>query len=111
MDYCFKRYNLSPNIYISYERYSYSGKEDEDFRITFDTNIISRNYDLNLDKGDYGTNLIDNKTFLMEVKCIGSMPLWLSHALSELKIYPVSFSKYGKVYQKGLIEERVLKIS
>ena len=31
----------------------------------------------------------------MEIKAQGAMPLWLTEALSELKIYPVSFSKYG----------------
>lgn len=104
IDYCFKKYNLKPNMYISYERYSYSGKEDENFRITFDTNILSRDYDLKLEKGDYGINLIDDDTFLMEVKCIGSMPMWLTHILSELKIYPASFSKYGKIYQNRLLK-------
>ena len=70
LDYCFKKYNLEPSMYISYERYSYQGLEDENFRITFDTNIISRDYDLNLDKGDYGLKLIGDNTYLMEVKAL-----------------------------------------
>ena len=111
IDYCFKRHNLIPSIYISYERYSYQGKENKDLRITFDTNIISRDYDLRLEKGNYGTNLIDNETYIMEIKSIDSMPLWLTHALADLEIYPTSFSKYGKIYQKGLKEEKTLKIS
>lgn len=98
-------------MYISYERYSYSSKEDEDFRLTFDTNILSRDYDLKLEQGDYGTNLIGKKTYLMEVKCVGSMPLWFAHVLTQLEIYPTSFSKYGKIYQKSLREESLLKIS
>lgn len=106
LDYCFKKYNLEPSMYISYERYSYAGKEDENFRITFDTNITSRDYDLKLDKGDYGLKLFGKDTYLMEVKALGSMPLWFTKALSELKIYPVSFSKYGKIY-----ENKLLKIS
>lgn len=111
INYCFKRYNLIPSIYISYERYSYQGKESKDLRITFDTNIISRDYDLKLEKGSYGTNLIDNETYIMEIKCSNSMPLWLTHALTDLEIYPTSFSKYGKIYQKELKEEKSLKIS
>ena len=31
---------------------------------------------------------------------LGSMPMWLSHILDELEIYPVSFSKYGKGYEQ-----------
>lgn len=111
IDYCFKRYNLVPSIYISYERYSYQEKENKDLRITFDTNIISRDYDLRLEKGSYGINLIDNETYIMEIKSINSMPLWLTHTLADLEIYPTSFSKYGKIYQKKLEEEKTLKIS
>ena len=104
IDFCFKKYNLEPSMYISYERYSYQGKKDENFRITFDTNIISRDYDLKLDKGDYGLKLIGEDTYLMEVKALGSMPIWFTNALSELKIYPISFSKYGKIYQNKLLK-------
>ena len=106
LDYCFKKYNLKPNMYISYERYSYMAKEDENFRITFDTNIKARDYDLKLDKGDYGLDVLGENVYLMEIKALGSMPLWFTNALSELEIYPMSFSKYGKVYQN-----KVLKIS
>ena len=106
LDYCFKKYNLKPSMYISYERYSYTAKEDENFRITFDTNIKSRDYDLELDKGDYGLDVLGKNVYLMEIKALGSMPIWFTNALSELEIYPMSFSKYGKTYQN-----KVLKIS
>ena len=36
----------------------------------------------------------------MEIKTLGSMPMWLVHALSDLNIYPTSFSKYGSIYEK-----------
>ena len=36
----------------------------------------------------------------MEIKMAGSMPLWLAKLLDQLKIYPVSLSKYGKSYLK-----------
>ena len=36
----------------------------------------------------------------MEVKIPGAAPVWLSQVLSSLNIYPISFSKYGKCYQK-----------
>jgi len=107
IDYCFKKYNLKPCIYLSYERYSYIGKEDDNLRITFDTNILSRDYDLKLEKGDYGVNLLDKDMYIMEIKCLGGMPIWLSHILAEMKIYPISFSKYGKIYQKNLKEEKI----
>ncbi len=36
---------------------------------------------------------------IMEVKCSGALPLWLTSALSELQIFPSSFSKYGAAYK------------
>ena len=35
----------------------------------------------------------------MESKIMGATPLWFAHILSELDIYPVSFSKYGNIYK------------
>jgi hypothetical protein len=35
----------------------------------------------------------------MEVKARGAMPLWFAHLLSENKIFPVRFSKIGKIYE------------
>jgi hypothetical protein len=95
-------YNVSPKVYIAYDRKAYFGKEDSDLRITFDTNIRTRRYDLALEKGDYGTPLLDEGTWLMEVKCSGAMPLWLTSALSALGIYKTSFSKYGEEYRQLL---------
>lgn len=41
----------------------------------------------------------------MEVKIPGAMPVWMSRAFSELSIYPVSFSKYGRYYREYLLRE------
>ena len=55
---------------------------------------------LDLTCGDYGVKLLPENQILMEVKIPGAAPVWLSHILSELNIFPISFSKYGKCYQK-----------
>lgn len=99
LDYYFKFYNLIPSLYLAYDRKSYIGSENKNFRVTFDTNVRSRTYDLYLEKGDYGElNFCGN--YIMEVKSIESMPLWFSHILSKLKIYPSSYSKYGEIYRQ-----------
>ena len=103
IDYCFKKYNLKPSLYLAYDRYSYAGV-DNHFRLTFDYNIRSRTTDLRLDSGDYGEYLLDKDEYIMEVKCINAMPLWFCDILSKLKIYPISFSKYGKIYEKQVLE-------
>ena len=42
----------------------------------------------------------------MEIKTVGSMPVWLSELLTELKIYGCSFSKYGTEYKNYIAAKR-----
>lgn len=42
----------------------------------------------------------------MESKLPGATPLWFSKLLSEQGIYPTSFSKYGRVFEKERIFEQ-----
>lgn len=93
-------YKLTPKIYIAYDRYSYKGKEDNNLRITFDSNLRSRRDDLKLESGDYGILYFDKPHYIMEIKTLETLPMWLVKILSELKIYPKSFSKYGSIYKK-----------
>ena len=99
LDYEINYYNLEPSIYIAYDRKSYKGKYDNDLRITIDSNLRSRTEDLRLELGSAGKKYFKNKYYLMEIKTLNSMPLWLVKVLSELNIYPDSFSKYGKIYE------------
>ncbi|MGG7057278.1 polyphosphate polymerase domain-containing protein [Clostridium tertium] len=89
---------VSPKVYISYSRNAFFGKNDSDFRVTFDSNILSRRDNLSLKAGGYGDEILSKKNYLMEVKILGAVPLWLSKALSELEIYNTHFSKYGNEY-------------
>ncbi len=101
-----RRYDLSPALFLAYDRQSFYSTEDDALRITFDRRIRSRHYDLSLSKGDYGELLLPEDVYLMEIKAAGALPLWLVHVLSELKIYPVSFSKYGRIHTKHLLDLR-----
>ena len=108
IDYYFKYYHLKPVIYIAYDRKSYCSKEDNNLRITIDSNLRSRNEDLRLELGDAGKRYFKEDYYIMEIKTLGAMPLWLVRSLSELQIYPASFSKYGKIYEKENKPEEVL---
>ena len=108
INYLFKYYNLKPAIFIAYDRNSYILKENNQFRITFDFNLRSRRKDLNLEFGDYGTKYFNDDKVIMEIKSLNSMPLWFTKIMSQLKIYPTSFSKYGSIYQKEKLEEVIL---
>ena len=100
INYYFEYYNLEPSVFIGYDRLSYRGIDNKELRITIDTNLRSRFDNLKLELGDAGKKLFHDKYYIMEIKTLGSMPLWLVRSLSELKIYPVSFSKYGKIYEE-----------
>ena len=90
---------------MAYDRLACYCKTDEELRVTFDWNIRCRNEALDLRAGAYGNSLLDAGCVLMEVKIPGAMPVWMSRAFSELSIYPVSFSKYGRYYREYLLRE------
>lgn len=108
IEYFLKIYDLSPKLYLAYDRIAYFEKDNEDLRISFDFNIRSRRYDLRLEHGDYGDLLLPKDSYLMEIKTSLAKPLWLTHTLSELDIKRQSFSKYGTEF-KNSINSPVLK--
>ena len=100
IDYCLKNYKkLAPAVMLSYEREAFYAKDDHEFRITFDQNILWRNYDLSLCRGIYGEAILAKNKVLMEVKTAGAIPLWMVHFLTENQIYKTSFSKYATAYR------------
>jgi hypothetical protein len=92
--------DIAPAMYIAYDRVAMYGVENSELRVTFDTNILWREDTLFLEAGKYGNALLPEGYRLMEIKIPGTMPLWLSHILDELEIYPTSFSKYGRGYEQ-----------
>ena len=99
LQYFLKIYDLSPKLYLAYDRIAYFEKDNQDLRISFDMNIRSRRYDLALEHGDYGEKLLPEGVYLMEIKTSLAKPLWLTKMLSELDIKRVSFSKYGTEFR------------
>ncbi|QQO09408.1 polyphosphate polymerase domain-containing protein [Breznakiella homolactica] len=91
-------YRPAPKVLVFYDRIALCGSADSSLRITFDKNTRWRNDQLTFASGDYGTPLLSPGERLMEIKLNGAFPFWLSHLLSQQKIYPISFSKYGRVY-------------
>lgn len=102
LDYFTERYVLLPKLFLAYERIALFGKEDGEFRVTFDTNIRSRTTDLGLEKGNHGSLLLEAGTHLMEVKITNTTPLWFSKLLSKHSVFNTSFSKYGSIYKQQI---------
>lgn len=100
IDWLMKKYVLTPKLYIAYDRTAFISKYFSDVRVTFDRNIRSRANMLTL-RSDGNTHLLDTgieNYVLMELKTGSAVPLKLAKILSELQIYPTSFSKYGRIY-------------
>lgn len=101
IDYVFKIYDkLEPAVMLSYDRQAFYAKDNHDFRMTFDENILWRDYDLSLIKGIYGRPLLEEDQILLEVKVASAFPMWLVRFLNENKIYKTSFSKYANAYKQ-----------
>lgn len=100
IDYFMEYYQtLHPAVFLSYEREAYFANDGGDFRVTFDENILARREELHLDGEIWGTALLPEGMTLMEIKCAGGIPLWMSDVLTREHIYKTSFSKYGTAYE------------
>ncbi len=100
IDYFIELYNVYPKVYISYMRHAFFGKEDKDFRVTIDQDIVTRRYDLDLALGRYGDSLLPPGKVLLEIKFAGALPLWFSAMLDSFGISFGSYSKYGTEFKK-----------
>lgn len=98
--------NLQPAFYIYYDRISLQDHNNKDLRITFDSNILWRTDRLDLRTQPDGVRELPTGMYVMEIKVSDSMPLWLSHTLCELQIYPTSFSKAANAYREACCGSR-----
>ena len=88
IDYFLDYYDeLHPVVFLTYEREAYYSLDGDDFRVTFDENILCRRADISLESDVWG------------IKCSGAIPMWMAHVLSQNHIYKTSFSKYGTAYE------------
>jgi len=107
IDWFMKMNKPTPKVLIACDREAYRSKEDHDLRITFDRDIRWRNTELSLTDGSHGELLTEPGQVLMEIKIPGAAPLWLAAMLSELEIFPKSFSKYGTCYKNHILEQYI----
>ena len=98
----------SPKVLISCDRTAWRAKEDPALRITFDEAIRWRDSDLLLSHGSAGELLLPGGEVLMELKIPEAAPLWLAHLLSEERVFPTGFSKYGVCYSQNLVHPYIL---
>lgn len=113
ISYALRFYDVEPLIFLAYNRQSFKGNEDSTLRITFDFHIRSRFHDLCLADRFEDKELLNSGEAVMEIKAMHTLPLWLVAILSDMKLYPTSFSKVGMVYKKERlgVDEQCLQAS
>lgn len=109
----FRQYygSLYPMVFLSYDREAFIAREDENIRITFDTNILYRQMESYLDNEIHGIPLLKEGNTLMEIKSPNVIPFWTSKLLSQFKCYKTSFSKYGMAYQHMAVSHNIKEAS
>lgn len=105
IDYYLSHTPVEPVAYVSYQRYAYFGKEDPNFRVTFDFDIISRRYDLSLENGRYGDSLLPPDLALLEIKFAGAVPMWFVEIMNEFGLSFHTFSKIGTDLKKTVLKK------
>ena len=96
--------NLRPAMFLTYEREAWFSREISDFRVTFDENALARQENISLEGEIGGTPILPEGKILMEIKCAGGIPLWMTEVLTRERIFRTSFSKYGTAYQKMILK-------
>lgn len=105
---------VTEKFYISYNRQEFTGVHDEDLRLTIDSNISYRLDSLFFTQPQLDCSALDPNKFLLEIKMPLSIPLWLSHILSDLGIFASSFSKYAACFtdwSTATTKKKVIKIA
>ena len=104
LNYYFQFYKLKTTMFLSYFRRAFYAKDNMGFRVTFDSNIMARNYDLKIENGIYGDYILDKDKYIMEIKILDAIPLWFVKILDQFNISPCGFSKYGEAYTKLILK-------
>lgn len=97
--------DLTPKVYVCYERLAWFDPDDGGFRMTLDWDIRYRTEGLDLYLPTGGRQILSAEMSLLEVKASGGIPLWMTELLSREGLHKLSFSKYGRAYEEILREK------
>ena len=100
LQYFLKMNRVAPAMYVQYDRLALFGKEDKNFRMTFDRNVHTRRSNFVFGESEEDELLLPENMYIMEIKILGAMPLWLTRLLSENHLFSHGFSKYGVKYKE-----------
>ncbi|MFX1280426.1 MAG: VTC domain-containing protein [Promethearchaeota archaeon] len=95
-----KRFNLKPACIVSYKRRPFLSKLEKTFRITFDTNIMVRNFNFDLNFGGGSRCIIPRRICIMEVKFNNYIPKWAIKILQNNNCLQYKISKFANGLEK-----------
>lgn len=95
-----RRYNLKPACIVSYKRRPFLSKFEKTFRITFDTNVMVRNYNLDLHFGGGSKFVVPPGICIMEIKFNNYIPNWAIKILQKNNCLQYKISKFANGLEK-----------
>ena len=98
-----ERYHPQPMVYLTYQRYAMTAKDDPEFRVTIDRNLQYRMSEVEYPSKDGMKPIMeDDSLVLMEIKALGAIPQWLTDEMSKYNIHQAPFSKVGTCYTRHI---------
>ena len=97
---CKNRYRkLEPKMLIVTNRLALYTNDGSGVRLTIDFQPCFDSQNLKLDSQAPHQSLIDEDVCILEIKSANALPMWMIEAMSEARIRPQSFSKYGHAFK------------
>ena len=96
----YKRYNLKPKCIVSYKRQPFLSRVEKTFRLTFDTNVVVRNYNFDLHHGGGSKLIIPRNICIMEVKFNNFIPNWAMKIIQKNDCVQYRISKFASGLEK-----------
>lgn len=84
---------ISPKLLVAYSREPYTGKYNQNLRVTFDYGVRAKRTSDLFDMGGRFAEVSGTKV-VMEVKFKGALPFYIDRVLKEFDLCRVPFSKY-----------------
>ena len=102
----YKKYNLKPACLILYNRQPFISKVEKTFRLTFDMNVMVRNYNFDLRFGGGSKLIVPRDICIMEVKFNNFIPNWAIRIIQKNDCVQYKISKFAS----GLKKTKVLAL-
>jgi hypothetical protein len=96
----YKKHNLKPVCVVSYKRQPFLSKVEKTFRLTFDTNVMVRNFNFDLHFGGGSKFIVPRGICIMEVKFNNFIPNWAIKIIQKNDCIQYKISKFASGLEK-----------